>query len=155
MNPSLSSSSPSAEPTVVSASVLDVLAVFHDSLAGVRFPDVDAAVLEADVRAVNDAAAAVAALEASLDVARRSLDDAHDGLVHRAAKAVAYARVFAIGDDTLMNRLDAIALPRPRGGATSALVAAEAPKRRGRKSTPPSETLFAGPVLVTHDAAAE
>ncbi len=66
MTPSLPSSSSSAEPTVVSASILDVLAVFHDALAGVRFPDVDAAVLEADVRAVNDAAAAVAALEASL-----------------------------------------------------------------------------------------
>jgi hypothetical protein len=155
MNASLSPVPTPPDASAVGGGVVDVVAVFHEALAGVRFPDVDAAVLEADVRAVHDAAAAVAALEASLDVARRSLDDAHDALVHRAAKAVAYARVFAIGNDALMHRLDAIALPRPRGRGAAAVVPLEAPKRRSRKSTPPTETLFAGPVLVTDDAAAE
>jgi hypothetical protein len=143
------------DTSTVGAGVVDVIAVFHETLDGVRFPDVDAAVLEKDVRAVHDAADAVAALEASLEVARRSLDDAHDALVHRAAKAVAYARVFAIGNEALMNRLDAIALPRPRARGAAAIVPLETPKRRSRKSTPPTETLFAGPVLVTDEAAAE
>lgn len=139
----------------VAAPLREVIALFSDELEGVRFPDVDAAVLADDVGGVEAAAADVARIEAALEAARRVLDDAQDALLHRASKAVAYGRVFAIGNDALMSRLDAITLPRPRlRGAAPALPTAEVSKRRGRKSTPPSETLFAGPVAVEEDAAA-
>jgi len=143
----------SADP--VAAPLREVIALFSDELQGVRFPDVDASVLADDVQVVEGAAAEVARAEAALDAARRVLDDAQDALLSRASKAVAYGRVFAIGNDALMARLDGITLPRPRvRGAAPSLPTAEVAKRRGRKSTPPSETLFAGPTLVEDDAAA-
>jgi hypothetical protein len=146
---------PADHADAVAAPLRDVIAVFDDDLQGVRFPDVDAAVLAEDVRVVEAAAAEVARAEAALESARRVLDDAQDALLSRASKAVAYGRVFAIGNEALMARLDAITLPRPRArGAAPTAPSAEIAKRRGRKSTPPSETLFAGPTLVEDDAAA-
>jgi len=143
--PSLSSAD------AVAAPLRDVLAIFADDLADVRFPDIDAAVLNAAAGVVEDVAGDVARLEAALDEARRRLDEAHDALTAKAARGVAYARVFAIGDDDLMGRLDAIMLPRSRRSAPA--VAAAAPtKRRGRRTQPPADTLFAGPVLVEDEA---
>ena len=50
---------------------------------------------------------------------------------------------------------DGITLPRPRArGTAPSLPSAEVSKRRSRKSTPPSETLFAGPALVEDEPAA-
>lgn len=145
-----------ADADPVAAPLREVLAIFGDDLQGVRFPDVDASTLDEGVRVVEDAAAEVARAEAALEAARRVLDDGQDALLARASKAVAYGRVFAIGNDALMARLDGLALPRPRhrGAATSA-PPAEVARRRGRKSTPPSETLFTGPALVEEEAAAE
>lgn len=139
----------------VGTALRDVIAIFTDDLAEVRFPDIDGAVLSAAAGAVEDVASDVARLEAALEEARRHLDDAHDVLTAKAARGVAYARVFAIGDDDLMGRLDAITLPRSRGRSTPAVVAAAPTKRRGRpRSQPPTDTLFAGPVLVDDDASA-
>lgn len=144
-----------ADTDPVAAPLREVIAIFGDELQGVRFPDVDAAVLADDVRVVEEAAAEVARAEAALEAARRVLDDAQDALLGRASKAVAYGRVFAIGNDALMARLDGITLPRPRArGAAPTAPSAEVAKRRGRKSAPPSETLFTGPTLVEDDAAA-
>lgn len=143
--PSLSSGDPVAAP------LRDVLGIFADDLADVRFPDIDATVLNAAAAVVEDVAGDVARLEAALDEARRRLDDAHDALTAKAARGVAYARVFAIGDDDLMGRLDAIMLPRSRGRSAPAVAAAAPAKRRGRRSQPPADTLFAGPVLVEDD----
>jgi hypothetical protein len=145
----------SADADPIAAPLREVIAVFNDDLQGVRFPDVDAAVLADDVKVVEGAAAEVARAEAALEAARRVLDDAQDALLGRASRAVAYGRVFAIGNDALMARLDGILLPRPRvRGAAPSLPTTEQTKRRGRKSTPPSETLFAGPTLVEDEAAA-
>jgi hypothetical protein len=144
-----------ADADPVAAPLREVIALFDDALRGVCFPDVDAAVLADDVRAVEEAAAEVARVEAALEAARRVLDDVQDALLSRASKAVAYGRVFAIGNDALMARLDGITLPRPRArGTAPSLPSAEVSKRRSRKSTPPSETLFAGPALVDNEPAA-
>ncbi|MBM4282613.1 MAG: hypothetical protein FJ137_18295 [Deltaproteobacteria bacterium] len=126
----------------------DVLALFADELADVRFPDVDDATLRAAAAAVADAHVEVRRLEGALHDARRALDEAHDALLLRAQRGVAYARVFADGDAALLARLDAIALPRGRGPRASSSGQASTPPTeppRRRRRAPPAETLFSSP----------
>jgi hypothetical protein len=141
---------PSTLPTAASdpvAPVLrDVLAVFDDALADVRFPDVDGATLHAAAVVVESAHAEVRRLEVALEEARRRLDDAQDALLGRAQRGVAYARIYADGDAALTARLDALVLPRARAtrSTTPSSSAAEAPRKR-RRSAAAAESLFAVP----------
>ncbi len=128
----------------VAAPLRDVAALFADELSDVRFPDLDAKILNAAIGDVEKAFAEVARLEAVVTEARRKLDESHDVLVHKAARGLAYARVFADSDAELLARLDAITLPRSRRGGAALVPAADAPKKRGRKPNAPAETLFNG-----------
>jgi hypothetical protein len=130
----------------VAAPLRDVAALFADELSDVRFPDLDAKILNAAIAEVEAAVADVAQLEAAVADARRRLDERHDALVHKAARGLAYARVFADNDAELLSRLDSITLPRARRGASApATTTEQAPKKRGRKPQSSGETLFAGP----------
>ena len=129
----------------ISPALRDVLAVFDDALADVKFPDVDNAALQAQAKEVEERFAEVKRLEAALDEARRSLDDAQESLLSRSQRAVAYARVFADGDVLLSSRLESITLPRSKAKSSSSPPAqATAPKKRGRppKSAPETDALF-------------
>jgi hypothetical protein len=118
----------------VSAPLREVLALFQDVLAHVKFPDVDAAALAAAAVVVEDKDKDVRRLEAALDEAKRKLDEAQEALLNKAQKAIAYGRVFAIdGDPALMARLDAIALPRSRPKVV--LAPTEVPKKKRQKTT--------------------
>ena len=128
----------------VAGPLRDVAALFADELSDVRFPDLDAKILNAAIGDVEKAFAEVARLEATVTDARRKLDETHDVLVHKAARGLAYARVFADNDAELLTRLDAITLPRSRRGGAAPAPSADAPKKRGRKPHSPVENLFNG-----------
>jgi hypothetical protein len=138
----------------IGAPLRDVLDLFASQLADVRFPDVDATTLRGAADVVEAAHADVRGLEAALDEARRRLEETQDALLHKAQRAVAYARVFADGDGALTARLDAVALPRARAtrGATAPTAPPEAPRRR-RRTSATSDTLFAAPVEENADEA--
>jgi hypothetical protein len=130
----------------IPASVQAVLELFASDLAEVRFPDVDAAVLSRLAADAKAAAEALAGAQAALEQARAVLQQRQDALLHGAARAVAYARVFAESNEALAARLDAISLARPRrprGDASEPQVASAetAPRRRGRPPKARSETL--------------
>jgi len=144
-------------PTLVGADPVagplrDVAALFADELSEVRFPDLDAKILNAAIGDVEKAFAEVARLEAAVTEARRKLDESHDVLVHKASRGLAYARVFADSDTELLGRLDGITLPRSRRGAAAPAAAADAPKKRGRKPNAPAETLFNGSSSSSNDS---
>jgi hypothetical protein len=117
-----------------------VLHLFSGPLADVRFGDVDARSLAALAADVQSTADAVAVAHATLEQARAALDERQHALVVHAQRALAYARVYAEGDDALVHQLESIPLPRPprRPRATDEpLVLAEAPaaprpRTRGR-----------------------
>lgn len=137
----------------VAAPLREVAALFADELSDVRFPDLDATILNAAIAEVEAAVADVAQLEAAVADARRRLDERHDALVHKAARGLAYARVFADSDTELLARLDSITLPRARrGGAAPAASTEQQPKKRGRKPQSSGETLFAGSSSTTSGA---
>lgn len=136
---------PAEDP--ISGALRDLLAVFADALGDVKFPDVDARALGTQAKQIEERFGEVRRAEAALVEARRKLGEAQDGLLQRAQRALAYARVFADGDPTLTARLDAIALPRARAARSATVPATDdAPKKRGRprKVPAPGTTLFAG-----------
>ncbi|MET0790246.1 MAG: hypothetical protein ABW061_01880 [Polyangiaceae bacterium] len=108
--------------TPFSPPVQAVLELFKGPLSTVRFADVDAAVLSNAAAQVASAAAEVEACEAQLAERKQGLAERQDALLVVAQRALAYARVFAEGDDALLEELNRIALPRaskPRKAGTT------------------------------------
>ena len=90
-----------------------LLDLFATTLGDVRFADLDAQTLARVAADVQAAAAIVVAAQVALDEARETLQERQETLLQQAQRAVAYARVYAESDETLAERLDAIALPKP------------------------------------------
>jgi len=124
----------SAIPTPIQT----LLDLFTTSLADVRFADVDGQTLGRCVAEVESAAEAVASAQAALDAARETLQLKQDVLLQRAQSALAYARVYAEGDEALSSQLDGVGLPRstrrPRvvEGLVLSAEPQPAPRPRGR-----------------------
>ncbi|WP_225413730.1 hypothetical protein [Stigmatella hybrida] len=152
----------------ISPSMQDLLKLFGQELAAVKFPDVDRGVLEEAAARVKQKADEVAKAQAALEAARQSLYEGQEALLQKGQRALAYARIFAEEDAELSAKLDTISLPRPVRKAsrvegtlvqdTQAAAPGEdaAPRRRGR---PPkaraSAQLFADGASPEAIAAAE
>jgi hypothetical protein len=152
----------------ISPSMQDLLKLFGQELAAVKFPDVDRAVLEEAATRVKQKADEVAKAQAALEAARQSLYEGQEALLQKGQRALAYARIFAEEDAELSAKLDTISLPRPVRKAprtegtlvpeTQAAAPGEdaSPRRRGR---PPkaraSAPLFADGASPEAIAAAE
>jgi hypothetical protein len=112
-----------------------LLDLFKNDLADVRFADMDAKTLAHLASEVRAAESAVMSAQAALDSAKNALQLHQDILTQQAQRALAYARVYAEGNDALSTRLDAVALPRPARRASLVLSATppdEPARRRGR-----------------------
>lgn len=133
--------------SAIPAPIQTLLDLFTTSLADVRFADVDGQTLGRCAAEVESAADALAAAQAVLDAARETLQLKQDALLQRAQCALAYARVYAEGDEALSGQLDVVSLPRStrRSRAEGLVLSAEpqpAPRPRGR----PRKTRVAEPI---------
>jgi len=138
--------------TAVAAPVRAVIELFDDTLAEVRFADLDGARLKALASEVESTAKAVAAQQAALEAARAALAERQEALLAQAQRALAYARVYAESDPELSERLNAIALPRtPK--APRAKVSADA--RKEPPSSPGTEAPAEPFIAVAEPRAAE
>lgn len=116
---------PSQDPTP--QFVRQVLELYSEALADVRFPDLDLAALTAARDELQNAQLQVDAADAELQRARAALDAQSAGLVAIADRALAYARVFASTDAALQARVAEVGRKRatpPAEGSPN--------KRRGR-----------------------
>jgi hypothetical protein len=113
----------------LSPSIQSVVQLFRGPLAGVRFADIDAAGITNLAAEVESIAAEVESSEAKLSELKQSLAQRNEALLGLAQQALAYARIYAEGDDALTAELAQIALPRPakprKKEAPSAVKAAE------------------------------
>ncbi len=114
----------------------DVLALFRGPFADVRFPDVDRTSLESDARALLLRQAEVEALESELERARHDTREAAAVLNANAARALAYAKVFAMGQPPLEEALRSV-----RAGQGEATTERGLKKRRGRPASHTGEQL--------------
>ncbi|MCP3136699.1 hypothetical protein [Pyxidicoccus xibeiensis] len=148
----------------ISPALRALLELFATELSEVRFPDVDAEVLDDAAAAVRAKAEAVAKAQAALDSARLALHESQDALLQKGQRALAYARVFSEENAELSAKLEGISLPRAtRKSARVEGAVAEpatatagsdenAPRRRGR---PPKARTAAGGSLFADGATPE
>ncbi|MFO0713145.1 MAG: hypothetical protein U0353_25035 [Sandaracinus sp.] len=133
-----SSARPLRDP--ISPFVHDVLELFEGPLGEVRFPDADRASLTQLADAANEAQCEVEALEAALEAARARARAAQETLGDHASRALAYARVFAMGQPSLENAVSAVRTSArtesrerdTKSPSSSGAIEGEAPRRRGR-----------------------
>ncbi len=129
--------------SAIPSPIQSFLELFTTSLADVRFADLDRETLARFAADVEKAGDEVAAAQLALDGARQILQERQEALLQQAQRALAYARVYADGNDALSSRLEAITLPRAtrRTRGEEALVLSEAPapppRRRGRPRKEP------------------
>lgn len=109
----------------------NLLHVFETTLADVPFPDVGAKALREAQDVLIDKADAVAAAEAALADARAAEDEAKKEFERIGKRALAYAQVFADGQEPLATRLGEIARDLA-GQPRAAEQTADAPRKRGR-----------------------
>ena len=98
--------------TSLSPPLQAVVALFRGPLQNVRFADIDASGLSTLAQEVEGAAADVEAHEAKLVDLRQQLAQKQEALLGLAQQALAYARIYAEGDEALAAELNDIALPR-------------------------------------------
>jgi hypothetical protein len=119
------------KPQAVDSSALlspfarEVLELYANELAEVRFPDLDLAALRALATEVQDAQHEVDRLDAEVREAREQVAERSAALHARAERALSYARIFAEGNEELSARVAAI---RKQAGGEPA----PASKKRGR-----------------------
>ncbi len=110
-----------------------VVSLFEGPLSGVRFADVDAAGLSKLAAEVARTATELEQQEAKLSQLRQELSQRQEALHTLAQQALAYARIYAEGDDELVAQLNDIALPRagkPRKVGPAKTNAEAAPEAR-------------------------
>ena len=147
----------------ISPALHSLLDLFASDLKQVKFPDMDASVLQDAATRVRERAEALAKAQAAMEAARLALHESQEALLQRGQRALAYVRVFAEENPELSAKLDGISLPRAaRKSARTdgAPVEAQqlsandesAPKRRGR---PPKARAAAAPSLFSEGSEAE
>lgn len=102
-----------AAVTPISPPIQAVLDLFDGPLGQVRFADIDSATLRRLAGEVEAAAAELEAQQAALDALRKATLEKQEHLLLQAQRALAYARVYAEGDEELSARLAQIHLARP------------------------------------------
>ena len=142
----------------ISPALHSLLDLFASDLKQVKFPDMDAAVLQDAAARVRERAEALARAQSAMEAARLALHESQEALLQRGQRALAYVRVFAEENAELSAKLDGISLPRAarKSARTDAGAQAEAPvqvandesapKRRGRppkaRPAPGAASLF-------------
>lgn len=134
MNPTKpSESSPAELADPVPGFVREIVELFQGRLRQLKFGDIDGDRLMEMAESTREQARQAEAARARWDEASQDLEQTRQGLVKAAEQALAYAKVYATGDEELVTTLEALA-PRARPGR------AGEGKRRGRpkrsKSTP-------------------
>jgi hypothetical protein len=119
----------------IPSAVQELLALFKDELSTVSFPDVSQQALETladDVRAKLKELQDVSAL---ITAAQEALEASQNELVQKSIRGLAYAKIFAEGNDELMEKLSAISFGKP----VRTPKPAEGKRSRSKKSEVPVE----------------
>lgn len=133
-----------SSPESLSPAIRELLSIFEGELAKVQFPNVSAKILTDLAAQVSSESERVEALRQQLDAAQSNLAEAQQKLVRTAELGLAYARVYAADDATLLDRLADLHVgpneaPRKRKLEVAAPEGAvRLPAKRGRKPKQPS-----------------
>jgi hypothetical protein len=105
----------------ISPSILELLAVFKTDLSSVSFPDVNLEVLDNLEQKVKSGAKELQDALNRADSMREALEAAQNELLSKAQRAMAYAKVFAEGNEALLEKLSGISLGKTRSPKKTAV----------------------------------
>jgi hypothetical protein len=94
----------------ISPAIQELLTVFKKDLASVVFPDVSQETLESLTQKVRSGAKELQDALKRAETARESLESGQNELLAKALRGLAYAKVFAEGNDALLEKLSKINL---------------------------------------------
>lgn len=127
-------------PDPVPAGIAQLVGLFSGPLSEVRFPDVDREKLESACEALRQADAGVQAAFAALEAAQTELE-AQTAVLHQLAeRGLAYARIFAAGDEALEDQLSEVNLgsaKKARKGKAKMIPKADKPRKAKPAEAPP------------------
>ncbi|HEX2731107.1 MAG TPA: hypothetical protein VHM70_05865 [Polyangiaceae bacterium] len=146
------------------SSITLVVALFERRREALRFPNIDAESLRAQLERVERLRVEAVEALARWESARVASEQSESELHEMSKRAVAYARVFATDDPTLASELDAILNTEPERGkrkkrdavasATDAEARPEQPRTKRARATAPSVESEAKPSAEPADATA-
>lgn len=90
---------------LIAPSVKETIALFNQELSSVTFPDINQQVLESLVEQVMKNASALEEANALAQAAKETLESSQNELVQKCSRAIAYAKVYAEGNDELLDKL--------------------------------------------------
>lgn len=93
--------------------VQELIAVFRDKLGDITFPDVSYAVLEELIEQVRERSAEFEDIKTKIDAAQEAVEEAQRELQQKCLRGLAYAKVFAEGNEELSAQLAAISFGKP------------------------------------------
>jgi hypothetical protein len=128
----------------ISPSVQDLITLFKKDLAAVVFPDVSLETLESLTEKVKSSAKELQDALSRAESARESLEAGQNELLAKAVRGLAYAKVFAEGNDELLGKICKINLGK----------AARSPKKNASekpKAEKPQEETAQGNVEKSDD----
>lgn len=129
-------------PDPIPGRIREVIDLFEGELSGIVFPQVDQHRLEEQATAARELAAELARLEAQVAHRSSALREALVELEATARRGVAYARVYADGDDGLERRLEGLELAKPAAPARQAQKAPRKGRRRQAQAEVEQHTLL-------------
>jgi len=125
--------SPAPQLDATPALARQVIELYSDSLTDVRFPDLDLEDLLSLQNDLHDAQLEIERLETELAQARSELETRNQALLTKSERALAYARVYAQGDEELSARISEIDRSKKNSAGDTGSSMGEAPAKRGRK----------------------
>ncbi|MFC1641546.1 hypothetical protein ACFL5O_02480 [Myxococcota bacterium] len=91
----------------------ETLRLFQSELAGVAFPGLDCAVLEGAIGALGKKLEQVEQTRASLRTEEAELKASKEAVLRTCERALAYAKVYAADNQSLLGAVESISNPRP------------------------------------------
>ncbi|MDG5814985.1 hypothetical protein QA601_07850 [Chitinispirillales bacterium ANBcel5] len=125
---------------IIPEPVQDLKNIFKDELSEVSFPDVSSDVLDELTQEVENKAHELEKIKELLAAAHEALEMANQDLITKASRGLAYAKVYAEGNDELMEKLNSIKLTRAQKAVKKSSSDSDGKRKRKRKTTSTQET---------------
>jgi hypothetical protein len=96
----------------ISAPIQDLLNLFKEHLSSVTFPDVSFEILESLIKKVESNTNELQEALAKVETVRAALELNNNELLQKAVRGLAYARIYAEGNEALLEQLSKINLSK-------------------------------------------
>lgn len=120
----------------IPSSIQEFYDLFKKDLSNVTFPDISIEILENLISEVHEKFSALKEAQAQVIAAQEALEASQNELLQKSIRGLAYAKIYAEGQEELSEKLAQIVLSK---GAKSSKGTTEGKRTRAKKSEEPKE----------------